>query len=332
MPLFDAYMVVDWSARAVPNAGRDSIWIGFGRRPRGRRSRAAALALDASTNPTTREAATRDIGQRLESLVHENARVFVGFDFPYGYPRGLACALRRHPQAGDDPSVPDWRFLWRRFESLIQDAHDNANNRFAAAARLNAAMGRSPGPFWGGPPRWQTTTFRSTGPQFPYALLSPRMPSPRAPSSAGPSLRQYRLAELAMRARGQQVQETWKLYGNGSVGSQSLMGIPRVAALRWGTPGLAAHSRIWPFETGFTAQPAPDQGPFILHAEIWPRVAPFEACATKVKDEIQVECLVRWLAARDNAGELGGLLDAPAGLTPEQIDDCLQEEGWIVGA
>jgi hypothetical protein len=309
--LFDAYMVIDWSAAAVPRQGQDSIWVGFGRR-KGR-----TLSLAPSANPATRADATRYVQWRLEELVAEGARVFVGFDFPYGHPTGLARALGHRQK--DHPGLPAWRFVWQRVQSLIDDGEDNANVRFTAASRLNAALGSSPGPFWGGPRRWECATFRSTSPGFPYT------------TPTGEPLRQYRLAELAMRARGQQVQETWKLYGNGSVGSQSLMGIPRVAALRW-APRLEPHSGLWPFETGFTAQPGANERPFILHAEIWPRVAPFEACATKVKDEIQVECLVRWIAAQDAAGKLGPWLDTPAGLDEDQIAACLHEEGWILGA
>jgi precorrin-8X/cobalt-precorrin-8 methylmutase len=310
-PQFDAYMVVDWSANATPKRGRDSIWVGFGRWKDRR------LHVLPSANPLTRTAASEDIQRRLETLVDEGARVFVGFDFPYAYPGGLARALGWRP--GDAASSSPWRFTWDRLGSIIRDAPDNSTNRFEAASSLNAAISVSPGPFWGGPPRCVTADFESTSPVFPFMTLT------------GATLARHRLAELAMRRRGQQVQETWKLLGRGSVGSQSLTGIPRVAALR-GSPRLAAHSRIWPMETDWIARLDPEERPFVLHAEIWPRVAPFVACATKVRDEIQVECLVRWLAEKDAAGELARLLDAPAGLTDAELEACLNEEGWIVGA
>jgi hypothetical protein len=293
----------------VPRRGRDSIWIGFARWRNGR------LDLAASRNPATRAEATADVQGRLEALVHENARVFVGFDFPYAYPSGLARALGRSPES----PLPPWRFTWERLSSVIHDQTDNANDRFAAASTLNAAIGPGPGPFWGGPPRWRTATFLFTSPVFPFA------------TPTGDVLARHRLPEQAMQARGQQIQETWKLLGRGSVGSQSLMGIPRVLAL-CEAPTLAAHSLVWPFETGFTAAPAPERRPLILHAEIWPRVAPFVEYATKVRDEIQVECLARWLAEKDAADGLGALLDRPAGMTEAQVEACVREEGWIVGA
>jgi hypothetical protein len=311
VPLFDAYLIVDWSASAIPKKGRDSIWIGFGRR-RGR-----SLQMAPSSNPLTRVSAVDEIQPRLEALVAERCRVLVGFDFPYAYPSGLARALGWRPEA----QVGEWRFTWDRIIAAIRDAPDNANNRFAVASALNAEMGRrSPGPFWGGPPRCETATFKPTSPPFPYALEGLTAP-----------LARHRLAEQAMRERGQQVQETWKLLGRGSVGSQALMGIPRVAALR-AAPRLAPHSRVWPFETGFVADPEPGRRPFLLHAEIWPRVAPFEDDPTKVKDEIQVECLVRWLAQHDDDGALGTLLDAPPRLADAQRMACVREEGWILGA
>ena len=311
MPHFDAYLIVDWSASAIPKKGRDSIWIGFGRRKgRGR------LQMAPSSNPLTRASAVDEIQPQLEALVAEKCRVLVGFDFPYAYPSGLARALGWRPEA----QVGEWRFTWDRIIGAIQDGPDNANNRFAVASALNAEMGRrSPGPFWGGPPRCETATFKPTSPAFPYAVAGLDVP-----------LARHRLAEQAMRERGQQIQETWKLLGRGSVGSQALMGIPRVAALL-AAPGLAPHSRVWPFETGFVADPEPGRRPFILHAEIWPRVAPFEDDPTKVKDQIQVECLVRWLAQQDDAGTLGTLLAAPR-LTDAQRAACVCEEGWILGA
>ena len=46
MPLFDTYIIVDWSAARTPKTGRDSIWI-------------CRLGLDGETvvNPPTRAAA-----------------------------------------------------------------------------------------------------------------------------------------------------------------------------------------------------------------------------------------------------------------------------------
>src|SRR6266852_6237964 len=60
-------------------------------------------------------------------------------------------------------------------------------------------------------------------------------------------------------------QPCWKLAYTGSVGSQSLTGIPVVRELRH-NPRWADRVRIWPFETGL-GLPAEVQ---IVFAEVWP--------------------------------------------------------------
>src|SRR5437764_403281 len=60
-------------------------------------------------------------------------------------------------------------------------------------------------------------------------------------------------------------QPCWKLAYTGSVGSQSLTGIPVVRALR-DDPRWAQRARIWPFETGLAV---PDTAQ-IVFAEVWP--------------------------------------------------------------
>jgi hypothetical protein len=79
----------------------------------------------------------------------------------------------------------------------------------------------------------------------------------------------------------------WKLAGQGAVGSQALLGIPRVAAWRY-DPGFAPFSRVWPFETGFTADAVPDSGPFVVHAEIWPGVLEPDPVSHPIADARQV--------------------------------------------
>jgi hypothetical protein len=50
------------------------------------------------------------------------------------------------------------------------------------------------------------------------------------------------------------MQPIWKLFGNGSVGGQALLGIPRLSALR-NDEVLEPVFRVWPFETGFERCP-----------------------------------------------------------------------------
>jgi precorrin-8X/cobalt-precorrin-8 methylmutase len=303
MTLFDAYVIVDWSASSVPKLGRDSIWLGRAERD-GRR-----VTDTEPANPRTRAAAAALLEARLRDDVAAGRRVLVGFDFPYGHPHGFAFACGA--VAGADP----WRASWNRLVASIEDDERNANNRFAVAAELNARLGPGPGAFWGCPPRFETARLRRTGCTYPFATPS------------GRALERKRISERRLVG----VQEVWKLFGIGSVGSQSLLGIPRVAALR-DHAELAPHSRVWPFETGFTSRPAPEAGPFVLHAEIWPGIVRVDSSRDRVRDAAQVRTLARHFAALDDGGALGALFAPPDGLDATQLRACVAEEGWILGA
>lgn len=75
-----------------------------------------------------------------------------------------------------------------------------------------------------------------------------------------------RLAEKRLTDIGN-MQPIWK-YGNGSVGSQALLGIPHLPALR-NDEVLAPVSRVWPFETGLAALPSRAERDYlIVHAEM----------------------------------------------------------------
>ena len=122
-----------------------------------------------------------------------------------------------------------------------------------------------------------------------------------------------------------------KVLGNGSVGSQTLVGIPHVAALR-DDGELAPVSCVWPFETGFTDSPMPSRGPSVLHAEIWPGIVRIDASLHAVRDAAQVLTLARYFAALDERGELGVLFREPSQLDADDLAACIAEEGWILGA
>ncbi len=307
MRLFDVYLAVDWSARSQPSPAapvRDALWVG----------EAVASNRADETSETywrTRHACLEHLHARLLYHIQAGRRVFIGCDFPYGYPAGFARALGLHGKA------PPWRYIWDELTLLIVDNPDNRNNRFAVAAALNTRCGGSiPGPFWGCPIGHCAPQLLPTSPRYPY------------PTSAGPALARFRHVERS--ARG--VQPVWRLYGTASVGSQALVGIPALHRLR-NAPALAAVSRIWPFETGFTTTPTPEQGPAIIHAEIWPGLVPDALDASiSIRDQAQVRAAVRWLAHLDNAGQLGVLFGPPAALPPEVLAVCVAEEGWIVGA
>ena len=136
MALFDAYLMVDWSAAAVPRRGRDSIWIGLTARLAG-----GGLRLTRIENPATRAAATERIVTTIARLVADGKRVLAGFDFPFGYPAGTA---RRLGHSG----LP-WRHMWQELDHAIEDDKANRNNRFDVAEELNRRLSGEAFPFWG---------------------------------------------------------------------------------------------------------------------------------------------------------------------------------------
>ena len=127
------------------------------------------------------------------------------------------------------------------------------------------------------------------------------------------------------------MQPIWKLYGNGSVGSQALLGIPHLSALR-NDAELAPVSRVWPFETGLSALPRRQERDYlIVHAEIYPSLLPNEPTAEEVKDAAQVRTMAFHFAALDDAEELSSLFAGPTWLTREQRLSVEREEGWTLG-
>lgn len=308
MRLFDVYLAVDWSARSFPSPARpsrDALWVAEVR------AQGVAEPDVGESYWRTRQACLAHIRSRLLWHVSRGRRVFLGCDFCYGYPAGYAAAL------GLDGDAPAWRRIWQELSRLVHDDAANGNNRFEAAALLNARCGgMMPGSFWGCPVGLSLPMLPAKSPAFPYLTRS------------GASLPRFRLAErLAPGA-----QPVWKLYGSGSVGGQTLLGIPAVCRLR-DDPELAAISRIWPFETGFTPAPTPAAGSSILHVEIYPGLVTESLDpALAIRDQAQVRAVARWLCDLDAAGRLGALFAAPPDLSAEALAVCVQEEGWILGA
>jgi hypothetical protein len=307
--LFDHYIAVDWSATEAvtpKRPSRDAVWVGEAARTEG--SPAAPVR---ETYWRTRSACSEFLRSRLLDLVAERRRVLISFDFSYGYPAGFAAAL------GLNGEGPAWRRIWNELRRLVQDGPENTNNRFAVAAELNSrCMQAIPGPLWGRPAGKPLAALSTHSPPFPFETRS------------GVRLERLRRADRLE----PKIQSVWKIMYPASVGGQTLMGIPAVAALR-DDPGLRDCSRIWPFETGFTTEPIPAAGPAILHAEIWPGAIPEPLDPREViRDRAQVRAAVTWLRRQDTAGELAARFGPPAHLTPAEIRLCVEEEGWILGA
>lgn len=244
-------------------------------------------------NPPTRHEAMAILTDRLLAARAAGQRVLVGFDFVFGYPEGAAEAI-----AG----AGGWSALWAYLAHAVVDEPDNSSNRFHVAAAINRRLAAPH--YWGHPH------------QHRYEHLWPRRPAAYA------GIPERRRAEAFART----AQPVWKLTGVGAVGSQSLLGIARLAGLRR-HPVLGPQLAIWPFDTGF----AEDLTRPITVVEIYPSLFPLVDPAVTPKDRAQVETCVSRFAALDADGQLRAFLGAPPNLSPAERDVLLREEGWIAG-
>jgi precorrin-6Y C5,15-methyltransferase (decarboxylating) len=214
MPVFDRYLMVDWSAANGLARGKDSVWACLTQRG------GDGIKILWNENFATRH----DLMQRLKAVIAEAAaageKLLVGFDFSFGYPMGTGQKLSGQSH---------WRATWRKIAAVIEDGADNSSNRFEAAARLNVEHFAEAPMFWGHPQGRD------------YVGLSATKPAPLAAS-----LPELRMAER--RAKG--AQSVWKLTYPGSVGSQTLLGIAQLSKFLDAQPDQE-QIKVWPFETGF---------------------------------------------------------------------------------
>ena len=296
MPLFHTHIVVDWSARSKPSPKRkskDAIWWAVARI-------AGGIEVDEPAYVRTRHEALENLARLLADELDAGRRVLVGFDFPFGYPMGVAQHLTGKARA---------LALWNWLAAQIKDGPDNANNRYDVAAAINAAYS-GVGPFWGRPPAW------------PYPTI-PLRASERTEQKAHPPER--RLCDI--RATG--AKTVWQLAYSGSVGSQMLLGLPALKRLV-SDPRIAGRAAIWPFQTGLQTPDAP-----AVIAEVYPSLLRAEVRARRGEDEILDGAQVRVNAeafARLDAGRgLATLFAGAPGLTADERRLIETEEAWILG-
>lgn len=281
-PLFNQIVIVDWSASNSPKRGADSIWV--------------ADSDGATLNPPTRSNAIIHIEAIIEEALLQQQRVLIGFDFAFGYPAGFAASL----------GLRGWSAVWAWLHARIEDGADNRSNRFDVAAEMNLAMGVCDGPFWG-----------HVGKVCPPGLSLKRYPDGLKPD--WPYGFDY-VREAERHAKG--AKSVFQLAYNGSVGSQALLGIARLEALRRRFAGKVA---IWPFETDFAA----DLSAPITLAEIYPS-AHHVPDGSQTKDQRQVEAVLRDFQRWSHSDEMTRKLSTPH-LTGDARKSVKDEEGWILG-
>lgn len=288
--IFGAYLFCDWSAASRPKTGPDSIWFADGWFDEN-----GLFVWGVLENPSTRQAAEKAIRDRL--LLHrcKGRRTLVGFDFPLGYPAASLTGIVDKPKAG-------WRDLWRLLRENIRDDANNSNNRFEVAGLINARLRE--GWYWGTPT--PTDTLSATKGRRGEAT-------------------EFRVVEESLRTAGRRPFSVWQLFGNGSVGSQSLVGLPVCERLR-ADEGLGL--TVWPFETGFAA---PGRATTVsVMAEIWPGAIDMDASLHQVKDAAQVRSLVQWASCLDQAGQLEPWFEVKS-LADKDRRRGAETEGWILG-
>ena len=296
MPLFHTHIVVDWSARSKPSPAKpakDAIWWAVARI-------ASGTKVDEPEYVRTRHEALDRLAHLVAGELDSGRRVLVGFDFPFGYTTGVAGHL-----TGKASGLALWDWLAAR----IGDAPDNGNNRYDVAATINDTY-PGLGPFWGRPPSW----------------LYPAIPvraSERTERRAHPPER--RLCDI--RATG--AKTVWQLAYTGSVGSQTLLGLPALKRLV-ADQRIAGRATIWPFETGLRT---PDAQAVI--AEVYPSLLRAEVRARRGEDEIldsaQVRVNAEAFARLDLQGGLAHLFAGAPGLTADERRLVATEEAWILG-
>jgi hypothetical protein len=290
--LFQAYVMVDWSAASKPATGPDSIWIGVMKR-----NVRFQMAFEAH-NPATRADAEKLLNSILDDLKRKSERALVGFDFPLGFPRGAAAALKLN-------GAP-WRALLDFVAKEVKDKPDNTNNRFQVGAKMNRLMIGEAFPFWGAPAR------------DAQSMLSVKRVREHGPND----LPELRLCEDAAKV----TSSIWKLYYQGSVGGQALVGLPVIKRLR-----DARAVKIWPFETGWRPLSFADlDGVEAVFAEIYPSMFAGKPGNGAVKDEAQVRAACERFNALDEKNQLAPLFGpAKEDARRETVET---QEGWILGA
>jgi len=276
---FDRVIVADWSAANMPTSPTNranAVWLGCHDAEGG-----------AEWHHRTRATAEDQLNALIKTALAAGQRLLIGFDFAFAYPTGFATRLTGQ----ENP-----RGLWRWLDEAVEDASDNKNNRFDVAARINAAFPEGDGPFWSHPTNQHYPGLPSRKVTIDYAALG---------------IAEHRAAEAA--AKG--AKSPFMLFNPGSVGSQSLLGLPMIHRLA-ARQGVA----VWPFEDIAIA-------PVVL-AEVYPSLiagpVAIEANRhTLTADQAQVRLLSCALWRLAQAGQLAPLLETP----PEAAT-----EGWILGA
>lgn len=276
---FDRVIVADWSAANLPTSAVN-------------RSNAIWLGCHDAEGGAEWHHRTRASAEDQLSTLIDNAagqRLLIGFDFAMAYPAGFAARVTGEASP---------RALWRWLADRVEDGPDNRNNRFAVAQEINALFAEGHGPFWSHPTDqdWPGLPPRRSG--IDYDTLG---------------LAEFRMAEAITPG----AKSPWMLFNPGSVGSQTLLGLPMIHRLS-SRPGIA----VWPFDPPDVMAKAE-----VVLAEVYPSLiagpVAIEANHFAIpRDQAQVRLLSRALWVLSQREGLAHLMECP---------EEAAEQGWILG-
>lgn len=201
---FDRFAVFDWSGGndTGPKPRKDAIWMAEGDRNK----------INVPVYLRNRVEAESALINLIENALAAGQTLCIGFDFPFGFPKGFAHRLT----GTHDPFA-----VWDWIERHIQDT-PRANNRFDLAGKINGV-------------------FPGTGPFWFNGLKRDIEGLPRKDTRAGHGMAEHRRADAT--AKG--AFALWQMGGAGAVGGQVFTGLPLLNHMRRAFPDQIA---IWPFE------------------------------------------------------------------------------------
>ena len=301
--LFDAYIMVDWSAASKPVTGANSIWIGI-------LAKDARLKLQfRAVNIDTRLKAREFLEDMVGKLTKRGDRVLLGFDFSLGYPAGTAEALGLKL----DGKAP-WQAM---HEHLACEAEGQAGqfqrplrhcrrNELRRLERTVSVLGRP-----GARCRLDAGQHEARLYGRPLAGIPDRR-SLSARQQAGPA--EIGLAAGLYRQRRQPVPDRE---------------FPMSTRLRETWPG----ARIWPFEFD-PAEPLTEEALTdvnVVITEIYPSLTKAKPESGETMDAAQVREIAHHYASLDEKGALSGAFSTAKTLEPAENTKIQAEEGWIPG-
>lgn len=346
--MFDTYLMVDWSAAASPAdwpPGADSIWWAAVQDRWKGKKRILPPSETIVAHERTRSSAIAHLTDFLQKEIDRQRRVLIGFDFAFGYPSGFAREI-----TGKGFALEMWKWL----SDQVVDDDQNRNNRFSVAGDLNKMLIRDSvesGPFWGYPEK--------------KGRLNPGVPTfDPYKKGAADWTKCFGFNHLRATDRAPGAKSLWHLFGNGTVGSQVLLGLPALWRLCQNlfpsrkssakSSPIGAQCVVWPIsvawprrEGSFQAPQMNPDGAQIVIVEIYPSL--LRSAVAQYKEEweildraqVRLNALAFSLLGEQNGG-LEALFTGPKGEhlerargEKETLEDArtriATEEGWMFG-